>query len=66
MPSLKHQNTIIPVLKQLGITDVAVMPVDIENYKKEYILAVLGPLNDEQKQFLKKLTQTFTDYFNKK
>ena len=68
LPEVKYQQQIRMVLKQLGITDVAVIPFDIslQNQKKEFILAVLGPLDDDQKKFIKEVTQEFTNYYNSK
>lgn len=66
IPDIKHQQQARMILQQLDVTDVAVLPVVITNpkYQKEYILAVLGPLTDEQKQFIKNVSQELTNYFN--
>ncbi len=66
VPDVKYQQQAKSVLNELGITDVAAVPVDVNNstHKKEYILAVLGPLDDEQKKFIKDVALEFTKHFN--
>lgn len=68
VPEVKYQQQAKSILNSLGITDIAAIPVDVNNssHKKEYILAVLGPLNDEQKKFIKDVASEFTNYYNKK
>ena len=67
IPDIKYQHQTMTILKGLGITDIAALPVTISNpkYNKEYILAVLGPLDDDQKQFIKNVANELTNHFNK-
>ena len=65
IPIVKQQNQIREILNQLGITDVAAIPIELnlsKNYQ-EYILAVLGPLDDQQKKFIKDVTGELMNYY---
>ncbi len=66
VPEIKYQQQVKMMLSQLGITDVAVLPIIINstNFQKEFILAVLGPLDDDQKKFIKEVSIEFANYFN--
>jgi len=67
IPEVKYQQQIKMVLSQLGITDIAVVPILIngKKFQKEYMIAVLGPLNDDQKKFIKEVSQKFANFYNK-
>ena len=66
LPDVKQQYQARELLKQLNITDIATIPIDINDNgsTREYILAVLGPLDDEQKKFIKDVTNELMDHFN--
>ena len=66
LPDVKQQYQARELLKQLNITDIATIPIDINDNgsTREYILAVLGPLDDEQNKFIKDVTNELMDHFN--
>lgn len=66
VPDVKYQQQAKLILNGLGITDVAAIPVDVTStaHKKEYILAVLGPLDDDQKKFIKDVALEFANYYS--
>ena len=66
IPDIKYQHQATMILRELGITDIAAIPVIINSpkLKKEFILAVLGPLDEDQKQFIKNVVKEFTEYYN--
>ena len=66
LPNLKQSYQINKTLQQLKRTDIAVVPIELKNLGKEFVLALLGPLSEDQKKLIKEVTLVLKQHYEPK